>query len=115
VSWGKIAVGVGGAVLAGIGIAIGKVWGNAEGEKDRRKMSEENEDLRRQIRAVLDTFKGEMVKKDEEIEWLEGVIDQLIKSPPANAKQLGQRLHLLDLTDSQIELVEARMAPIYGD
>jgi hypothetical protein len=113
-SWGKIATAIGVGVLAVISFAAGKVWGNAEGEEGRQKMNAENEELRRQIRSVLDTFKGEMVRKDEEIEWLETVIDQLMKSPPANVKQLGQHLHMLDLTASQIEEVEARMAPIYG-
>lgn len=114
-SWGKIGAGVGAVVLAVISFAAGKVWGNAEGEEVRQKMNAENENLRRQIRSILETFKREMAGKNEEIEWLESVIDQLMKSPPADVKQLDQRLRSLDLTDSQVEAVEARMAPIFGD
>ena len=66
-SWGKIATAIGGAVLLVIGVVVGKVWGNAEGEEDRQKMNAENEGLRRNIRAILETFKSEISKKDEEI------------------------------------------------
>jgi hypothetical protein len=55
-----------------------------------------------------------MTKKDEEIKWLDGVIDKLSKYPPADEKQLMERLRKLDLTDSQIKSVVALMAPIYG-
>jgi uncharacterized protein YlxW (UPF0749 family) len=113
VSWGKIATGVGAVVLAVISFVAGKVWGNAEGEKSREKMNAENEDLRREIRAVLEIFKAEMARKNEEIKWLDGVIDKLTKSPPADGKQLRQRLQKLALTDSQIESIEVRMGPIY--
>ncbi len=112
-SWGKIAAGIGAVVLAVISFAAGKVWGNAEGEASRQKMNAENEELRRQIRAILETFKSEMTKKDEEIKWLDGVIDKLSKYPPADEKQLMERLRKLDLTDSQIKSVVALMAPIY--
>jgi hypothetical protein len=113
-NWVKIAQGVGAAALAVIIFVAGKVWGNAEGEKARRTMNAENEELRRQIRAVLETFKLEMTKKDEEIKWLDGVIDKLSKYPPADENQLMERLRKLHLTDSQIESVVALMAPIYG-
>jgi hypothetical protein len=114
VNWVKIAQGVGAAVVAVIVFVAGKVWGNAEGEKARQKINAENEELRRHIRAILETFKSEMTKKDEEIKWLDGVIDKLSKYPPADEKQLMERLRKLDLTDSQIKSVVALMAPIYG-
>jgi hypothetical protein len=115
VSWQeKVVQGVIGGVLVLIGVAAGKAWGNSEGEEDRKKMNAENEELRRQIRSVLETFKAEMAKKNEEIAWLEAVIEQLMKAPPANANQLSERLRLLDLTETQIELVMVRAAPIYG-
>jgi hypothetical protein len=111
--WVKAAVVVAGIVWTCIILAVGKVWGNSEGEEDRKKMNMENEELRRQLHSVLETFRTEMVKKNEEIAWLDAVIEQFRKAPPANANQLGERLRLLDLTKNQIELVMVRAAPIY--
>ncbi|AUG53487.1 hypothetical protein [Thalassospira marina] len=112
-SWGKVAAGVGVAVVAVIGVAVGKVWGNAEGEEDRKKMNEENENLRKEIRSVLEIFKSEMERKDEEIVWLEEVTEQLIKSPPQSMPELDECLRAFKLTDSQVDLVVNRTAPIF--
>ena len=114
-SWGKVAAGVGVAVWSVIMVAVGKSWGNAEGEEDRQKMNAENEDLRRKLRSVLKTCEAEIAKKNQEIAWLETVIDQLTKTPPANRNELAERLRLMNLTSSQFELVMVHAAPIYGE
>ncbi len=115
VSKAKIAIGVGVAVWGFIMLAVGKVWRNAEGEAERKKMNTENEELRKNLRSVLRTFEAEMGKKDQEIQWFEKIIDQLIKVPPANKIELVERLRFMDLTNSEFELVMLHTAPVFED
>lgn len=113
-SWGKVSSVVISVIFSTVALAVGKIWGNSEGEEKQRKMNEENEELRRQLRSILEILKAELAKKNEKITWLEYLIEQLMTSPPANADQLRERLRLLNLTKDQIEMVMERANNIYG-
>ncbi|MGB8841319.1 MAG: hypothetical protein WCC64_09605 [Aliidongia sp.] len=113
-SWAKVAGGACVALVVGLAVVIGRVWGKSEGEVGRRAVNEENERLRRQMRSVLKAIADEMRAKDQKIENLEAVIDRLINSPPANMNELGKRLLGQNLSSMQIEMIMVRTAPIYG-
>lgn len=109
----KVAIGVAMAVWSALMVAVGKVWGNAEGEKDLQKMNAENEELRRKLCSLLETIKVEFAAKNQNIAGLDAVIKKLIKRTPINQSELAVILYEMNLTDGQFEAIMAHAAPFY--
>lgn len=97
------------AIWSFIVLVFGKVWGQSEGEKERKKTNEENERLRKQIRSVLETFKKEMYKKDAKIKEF----DKIIKSPPKSQKELRKRLQTINIDNVTIDRIMSAVKNIY--
>lgn len=119
-SQGKL---VGGAIafVAGLlGVAVGYVMRGKQDQKDIKKVNDENEELRAQLRSILEVFKKTIKEKDsalahyrETITQLEWVIVKLIEAPPETLSALHERLRQLGLSTEQVDLLEGTLAPIY--
>lgn len=101
-SWQRIAIGVGAALVSGISIVIGKLWGASEEREAHKHLHEENEHLRAQREQLLTFFEGRGYQYEK-------IVVDIYKVKPKNKAELTELLKQYSLSDKEIERVNAML------
>jgi acetyl-CoA carboxylase carboxyltransferase component len=95
-SYANVAKVIGGLMVAGIVYAAGYVTSNVRGKKAREEPEKENERLRTEIRAYMDTVR-------EAFANCEAAMADIFCNPPLTRKDFVDRLRQHKIPDRQID------------
>lgn len=102
-SWARVAIAAGVAVVSGASFVAGKLWGSSTERKAHEPIRRENETLRNERNQLVSFFEGRAYNYEE-------IIARIYNEKPRNKAALSVLLKRYSLSDMEIDRISKMLS-----